>query len=264
MKKYLMMLRNSFITNIAYRFHFFFTSFSNVFYITIIYFLWGAIYKGSGGSLNGMTFNQTFMYLALASSIFCLLNTWTEWDMSREVINGTIVMHLIKPLDLQFLIMCRSLGIVLFNFLGITLPAIFVIIFVFQPGTITATNLIFSLLPLMMAFFISFNIDYIIGLTSLYTESIWRISIAKGTIVLLFSGALIPINFFPETLRKIIEFLPFQAIYHIPLTILISKDISMYEYLRFLGIQSFWVMALFALNRFYYSKAIKVVTVNGG
>lgn len=264
MKKYLMIIRNSFMAGIIYRFHFFFNSFSNVFYITVIYFLWRAIYKGSGDSLNEMTFNQTFLYLALAISIFCLFKTWTEWNMSYEVIEGTIVIHLTKPLDLQFLYMCQALGYVLCNFIAITLPALFIIIFIFQPGVITVSNLMLFLLPMVLAFFISFNIDYIIGLTSFYTESIWGIGIMKDTFVLLLSGAIIPIIFFPETLRKIVEFLPFQAIYHIPLTILISKDLSMYEYLRFLGIQSFWAMALFALNRFYYSKAIKVITVSGG
>ncbi|NQT66443.1 MAG: hypothetical protein HQ569_02560 [Actinobacteria bacterium] len=264
MKKYLMIIRNSFMSSIIYRFHFFFTSLSNVFYIIIIYFLWRAIYKGSGGSINGMTFNQTFIYLALAISIFCLFKTWTDWGMSYQIINGIIVMNLIKPMDIQLLEMCNAIGFVFYNFITVTLPALFIIIFIFQPGVITVSNLMLFLLPMVLAFFISFNIDYIIGLTSFYTESIWGISIAKDTIVLLLSGALIPINFFPEILRKIVGFLPFQAIYHIPLTILISKDMSIYEYLKFLGIQLSWAIALYALNRFYYSRAIKVVTVNGG
>jgi ABC-2 type transport system permease protein len=230
----------------------------------MIYFLWRAIYKGSGGSINGMTFNQTFIYLALAISIFCLFKTWTDWNMSYEVINGIIVMNLIKPMDIQLLAMSKAIGFVFYNFITVTLPALFVIIFIFQPGEITVRSIILSLIPIVLAFFISFNIDYIIGLTSFYTESIWGISIAKDTIVLLLSGALIPINFFPEILRKIVGLLPFQAIYHIPLTILISKDLSIYEYLKFLGIQLSWAIALYALNRFYYSRAIKVVTVNGG
>jgi len=264
MKKYLMIIRNSFMSSIIYRFHFFYTSLSNVFYIIMIYFLWRAIYKGSGGSINGMTFNQTFIYLALAISIFCLFKTWTDWNMSYEVINGIIVMNLIKPMDIQLLAMSKAIGFVFYNFITVTLPALFVIIFIFQPGEITVRSIILSLIPIVLAFFISFNIDYIIGLTSFYTESIWGISIAKDTIVLLLSGALIPINFFPEILRKIVGLLPFQAIYHIPLTILISKDLSIYEYLKFLGIQLSWAIALYALNRFYYSRAIKVVTVNGG
>lgn len=264
MKKYIMIVRNSFMSFIIYRFHFFFTSLSNMLYIIIIFFLWRAIYRGSSGSINGMTFNQTFLYLALAISIFCLFRTQIDWDMSWEVVQGTVVMNLLKPLDLQLIKMSNALGFVLYNFITITLPAILVIIFIFRPGEITLKGILLCIIPVMLAFFISFNIDYIIGLTSFYTESIWGISIAKDTIVLLLSGAVIPINFFPDILRKIVGFLPFQAIYHIPLTILISKDMPIYDYLKFLGIQLSWAIVLYAVNRLYYSKAIKVVTVNGG
>lgn len=264
MKKYIMITRNSFMSSIIYRFHFFYTSLSNIFYIIIIYFLWKAIYRGSGGSINGMTFNQTFIYLALALSIFCLFKTYTDWEMSYEVVNGIIVMDLIKPIDIQLMKMFGAIGFVFYNFITVTLPALFIIIFIFQPGVITVRSIALSIIPIVLAFFISFNIDYVIGLTSFYTESIWGISIAKDTIVLLLSGAVIPINFFPDILRKIVGFLPFQAIYHIPLTILISKDMSIYDYLKFLGIQLSWAIVLYAVNRLYYSKAIKVVTVNGG
>src|SRR4030066_456617 len=237
MKKYIMIIRNSFMASIIYRFHFFYTSLSNVFYIIIIYFLWRAIYRGSGGSINGMTFDQTFIYLALALSIFCLFKTYTDWDMSWEIISGMMVMNLIKPMDIQLMKMCNAIGFVFYNLITVTLPALFIIIFIFQPGVITVRSILLSLIPIVMAFFISFNIDYIIGLTSFYTESIWGISIAKETIVLLLSGAIIPLNFFPEILRNIVGFLPFQAIYHIPLTILITGNLSIYEYQKLLGIQ---------------------------
>ena len=173
-------------------------------------------------------------------------------------------MNLLKPLDLQLIKMSNALGFVLYNFITITLPAILVIIFIFRPGEITLKGILLCIIPVMLAFFISFNIDYIIGLTSFYTESIWGISIAKDTIVLLLSGAIIPLNFFPEILRNIVGFLPFQAIYHIPLTIMITKDLPVNEYLKFLGIQLSWAVVLYAVNRLYYSRAIKVVTVNGG
>ena len=149
MKKYLMIIRNSFMSSIIYRFHFFYTSLSNVFYIIVIYFLWRAIYKGSGDSINGMTFNQTFLYLALAISIFCLFKTWTDWNMSYEVIDGTIVIHLTKPMDIQLLEMCNAIGFVFYNFIAITLPALFIIIFIFQPGVITVRSLILSLITFL-------------------------------------------------------------------------------------------------------------------
>ena len=77
-----------------------------------------------------------------------------------------------------------------------------------------------------MSIIINYCIDFFVGTICIYTESIWGINIMKQVIVLLLSGATIPIAFFPETLKKIVYYLPFQSIYNAPLTILLDKTQS--------------------------------------
>ncbi len=264
MKKYLTVTANVFRLLTVYRFHFVFSIISNLLYITIIYFLWGSIYSSGVTSLNGMTFNEIFVYLALASTIFVLFTTWVEWEMSREVIEGSIVMHLIKPVDLQIYKLFDSLGTVLIKLITVTLPSVIFIMLVFKPDIPVGWNILFFVLSLVLAFLIQFNIDYFVGLLCFYNESTWGMSSAKDSIVLLLSGATIPLSFFPETLRNVVNYLPFQAVYNIPLKMLISKDLAINQYLISLLIQFFWIFILFAVNRLFYRKAIKVVTVNGG
>lgn len=263
MRKYLSITKNSVIAGMIYRVHYLFTVFSNVMFIVLIYFLWKAIYKNSE-TLNGMTFEETFIYLALASSITCLFQTWTEFDMSRNIISGAIIRDLTKPLDHQFLTLFGVIGFVVNNLITITLPSMVVIYFIAGPHISLGINLLFFIPALVLAFLIVFTIDYITGLVSFYTESIWGISITKGVIVGALSGAVIPLNFFPESLRNIVQLLPFQAIYNTPLTILLSKDIGVHDYVYFLLNQMFWVAVLFAVSRLFYNKAVKVITVNGG
>ena len=264
MKKYLAITKNSFITSIAYRFHFFFTAIGNVFYMILIYFLWHAIYQSSNGTLNGMTFDQVFLYLALASSIFVLFKHWIEWQMSRSIISGAIIMDLIKPYDFQIMILFRSLGYFVFNIVTLTIPTIAILIFVFKSSINININIIFFILSLSIAYLISFVIDFIIGTISFYTESIWGISISKEAVVLFLSGAIIPIKFFPVEMQKILYYLPFSSIYNTPLTILIEKDINIIYYLQSIGVQLCWFIILFIISRAFFNKAIKIVTVNGG
>ncbi len=109
-----------FQTAIAWRFHFFMMSFSNIVYLVFLYFLWDAIFENSStGYIKGQTFEQVFVYMAIVSSVVVLFKTWTEWEMSSKIINGNIIMDLLKPLDLQLQYLFRSAGTVLFN--GITL-----------------------------------------------------------------------------------------------------------------------------------------------
>lgn len=264
MKKYFTVSAKVFKLITSFRFNFLFSIVSNIIYITVIYFLWGSIYSSGMNQLNGMTFNQVFVYLSLASTIFILFTTWVEWDMSREVIDGSIVMHFIKPVDFQLYKLFVSLGSVLIKLVTITIPSILFILLVFKPDMPFGWNILFFVFSLALAFLIQFNIDYFVGLLCFYTESTWGMSSAKDSIVLLLSGAVVPLAFFPETLRNIVNLLPFQAVYNIPLNILTSRDLSISQYLNSFIIQIIWVVLLFTLNRLFYRKAIKVVTVNGG
>ncbi|WP_068777258.1 ABC-2 family transporter protein [Paenibacillus sp. FJAT-26967] len=263
MKRYFVIARNSFMTELSRRASFIFAFLGNILYLTVIYFLWSSIYKNNT-EINGMTFNEVFVYLALASSMAVMFQVYTEWFMSRDIISGNIITDIIKPLDYQFNRFCNSLGGVFSNFLTITVPSFLLILLVFQAGIQIRLNFLFFILAVIFALIIAFLIDYMIGLLSFYTESIWGISITKEVVVLFFSGALVPLAFFPEPLREVVQLLPFQAIYNTPLTILITPTLQASDYLTFISVQLFWISVLFILSRFFHHRALKVITINGG
>ncbi|MBN1890042.1 MAG: ABC-2 family transporter protein [Thermoflexales bacterium] len=262
MKGYLSLLKGTYMARGAYRFTFLFTLTGNLLYIALLYFLWASIYRQSE-TLRGMTFNQAFVYVALAGSIFVLFKTWTEWGMSRSIVNGAIVVDLIKPLDYQLQMLSRAAGFALTNLVLITAPSVLVLFLAFGVGISPSIGLVFFPMGLLLAFLISFNLDYIVGLSGFYTESLWGISMTKEIITSLLSGALVPLQFFPEAAQSILRLLPFQAIYHVPLT-MVTSPVDLQACLRLLAVQAFWVVALFALSRLVYNKAVKVLTVNGG
>ncbi|WP_010248057.1 ABC transporter permease [Acetivibrio cellulolyticus] len=264
MKKYLSICKNSFIGGLVYRMHLYFTIAGNILYIILTYFLWTSIYKNSNGTLNGMTFEQTFLYLALAASIGCLFQTFVEYDIGRNILSGNIIKDLTKPMDYQLFTLAGVIGFAFNNLLIITVPSIVIISIIAGSHIPVGINLVFFVLAVIFSFLITFAIDYIIGLFSFYTESIWGLANTKNVIVLLLSGAAIPLNFYPAAVRRVVEFLPFQAIYNTPMTILLSRDLGFSDYLYFFANQLFWIVALIALSRLFFRKAIKVVTVNGG
>lgn len=264
MRKYIWLMRNGFLASIAYRFHYFFSFFTNIFYIFIIYFLWKAIYAGSGGTLHNLTFNQAFIYLALASSVFVLFNTFTEWRMSSDIITGNIAHDLIKPFNYQIKWFFNSLGLLFFTLFTITLPTIIVLILFFNLTITSVQSIGFFIVSLFFAFCISFLFDFIIGCFSFYTHSIWGISITKEIIVLLLSGATIPVQFYPGIFKKIIQFLPFQAIYNIPLSILIIKDFHLTEYMKDIALQLGWLLLFVLISYLFFKRAVKKITIHGG
>lgn len=86
----------------------------------------------------------------------------------------------------------------------------------------------------------------------------------KEVLVALLSGATIPLAFFPSSLRKVVDILPFQAIYNSPLQILIDTSLSTRDYIDMLIHQFFWVVLTVAFGRIFWIISKKKITVNGG
>ncbi|QJC53590.1 hypothetical protein HGI30_20000 [Paenibacillus albicereus] len=261
--RYFALARSSFMTRVSRRSTFLFTFFGNLIYVTVIYFLWMAVYEGRG-MLNGMTFNEAFAYLALASSLFTMYQVYTEWFMAANILSGDIITSFTKPLDYQLNKLFEAVGAVFSNFLTISLPTLLVLLFVFDTRLQIGVNLLYFLVSVMLALLLSFFIDYMIGLCSFYTESIWGICTAKDVLVLFLSGAMVPMSFFPAGFQTFCSYLPFQAIYHIPLTIITSKEYGHPEYALALLEQGIWVLVLLALSRLLHAAATRSITVNGG
>ncbi|MDP4093717.1 MAG: ABC-2 family transporter protein [Bacillota bacterium] len=264
MKRYWGLSKGTIMESAAYRGHYLFTFVGNVFYIILVYFLWKSIYANTTQQINGMTFKETFMYLTLAASIYSLMQTWADWDMSRSMLSGNVVLQFLKPTNYQAYKLFENFGVMVSNFVVLFIPSFILIVFVFNANINVGLNMAIFIISILLAYLINFGFDFIVGLLSFYTESIWGISMTKEVIVLLFSGAVVPLPFFPEAMRKILELLPFQAIYNIPLQILTNKSYTVVDFLTQILIQLFWAAILIIGGSLFLKKASKIITVNGG
>jgi len=256
-------MRGSFMVGLVYRFGFLFSIAGNIIYMSVTYFLWRSIYQDKE-ALHGLTFNQTYIYVALGSAVFILLKTYVDWQMSFDIREGMIASYLIKPIDLQLYELFLSFGYFLMSLSAITIPTILLLIFVFRVEIPLGIGLVIFPFSLILAYLLSFCFDYFIGLLGFYTESIWGLSITKEIIVTVLSGALIPLQFFPDAIQKVLLWLPFQAIYYTPLTMVAQPYLGWGTFLPMLAVQLFWVGALFVLTRLFYDQAIKVLRISGG
>lgn len=265
MRKYLSLTIAGFKERISFRAHFVCSFFSNIMYICLVYYLWKAIFNSSmSTTINGMNFMTTFVYLSIANAMTILMQSWVEWDMSRDILNGKIVFHLAKPIDFQCNIFFTSLGIVVSNFVTIFLPTFLVIIILVRKSIGSVYSIPVYCISLVLAIAIHFTIDFIIGIVAFYTENIWGISTTKDVLVALLSGALIPLPFFPQVLQNVVKLLPFQAIYNVPIQILTNKSFYINDYIFSVGLQLFWLILLWVLGKLMYRHSVKVITVNGG
>lgn len=263
MRGYNAVARGVFQTGVVYRFGFVFTILSNILYIGIVYYLWRSIYAARD-TLRGLTFDETFLYVALGSSFFILLKTYVDWYIAYDIREGTVVQQLIKPIDYQVYQFFFSLGYLLINLVAVTLPTVLMLVLVFKVKIVLGVGLLFFPISLFLAYLVSFSLDYFIGLLAFYTESTWGLVSTKEIVVSVLSGALIPLQFFPEAIANVLNWLPFRAIYHIPLMMITRPAEPVSAHLSMLGAQLAWAVILLAATRMFYNHAVKVLRIGGG
>ena len=265
LKKYLTLTRAGIIESLQFRLGTLVIVLGNMLYLIVVYFLWRAIYDSSGTDVvNGMTFSDTLIYLVLATALFNFMEMYFVWEMGRNIQSGKIVLDLLKPMKYRSFLFWSYSGSFVTSFLFTFLPTFIVVTAVTNGAIPLKTNLLYFILSVVMAVIINYSIDFIVGTICLYTESIWGINIMKQVIVTLLSGATIPIAFFPEPLKSIVLYLPFQSIYNAPLTLLLDGSPETEDLLMILGTQLFWCIVMTAASKLFWKVSIRQITVNGG
>ena len=267
LKRHLALTRAGIMESLQYRLGTAVTLFANLIYLVLVYFLWKAIYASAGTDVvNGMTFTDTMIYLILATALFNFLEMFVVWDMSRSIQSGKIILDLLKPMRFREYTFWSYSGshVVLF---ALTFIPTFIVVLIVTNGAIPmGLNLLWFAVATVLALIVNFSMEMIVATICLYTESTWGINIVKETIVLLLSGASIPLAFFPEGLRQVVDYLPFRAVYDIPLTILLEKnDTNTIEgLLPMFGLQLAWAVILTLAGTLFWNHSVKKITVNGG
>ncbi len=265
LKKYLTLTRAGIMESLQFRLATAVMVIGNLLYLIIVYYLWKAIYASAGTDVvNGMTFTDTLIYLVLATALFNFMEMYTVWEMGRNIQTGKIVLDLLKPMEYQRYLFWSFSGTFITQFFFTFLPTFLVVAFVTQGTIPLGLNLLYFMISVVMAIVINYSMDFLVGTICLYTESIWGINIMKQVVVLLLSGATIPIAFFPEPLKTVMFYLPFQSIYHAPLTILLSRASDSQQLLTTLGTQLFWCVVMMLLSKLFWKLSLRQITVNGG
>ena len=265
LKKYLTLTRAGIIEALQFRLSAFIMVVGNILYLIIVYFLWKAIYASSGSDVvNGMTFHDTLIYLVLATALFNFMEMYTVWQMGRSIQSGKIVLDLIKPMNCRSYLFWSYSGNFVVNFFFTFLPTFIIVSAVTDGAVPLGINLLYFVCSVVMAIVINYSIDFFVGTICLFTESIWGINIMKQVIVLLLSGATVPIAFFPEPLHSVALCLPFQSIYNAPLTLLLDGEPQMQNVLQILGTQAVWVVVMGLASMAFWKVSIRKITVNGG
>lgn len=252
----------------AYRTSFICFTIGESLYCFVMYFIWKAVFMSSGDSnFMGFTMADMTVYVFLSNLVGFLTSTDSTDNLAEEIHDGSIIMRMIKPVNIDYSLLAMELGNKIMTVTCIFLPVMIgVEIYRYCVLGFVAFSIVdFGLfvVSVILSYLLSFYLNLIFGYLAFFLLNIWGFTILKSSIIKFFSGALIPLAFFPGVVRTVFEQLPFASLIYTPTMIYMGKYSSL-EVLFVLGKQVGWLVVFVLISKMIWSRAQKRLAVQGG
>lgn len=226
-------------------------------------FVWRAIYA-SRSQLAGVSAAQAVAYVAIAQVIMRSVSVRSGFLLLRRFRSGELVKDLCLPVNLQGYLLALDVGSSLGALLLVSTPLFIVglAVFRFMVPLSPVTWLLF-VVSWGLGIFVQAMLGFIFACLGMWTEYGWGVEKLKDALVLFFSGALLPLDFFPAGLERVAQVLPFQAAHYIPLSVYVGL-IGPSEALPALFLQLGWCVALSIVSTIAWMAVRRRVNFFGG
>lgn len=240
---------------LVYRFNFVFGRLRSLLVFVALIFLYQALPNG----VQGYSQQELIGYLLLSTWVTSVLFSFVMDHVANEIVDGDLTNYLLKPLHFFGFWTARNLATrCLLAISGVAEILILLVLFPLTQFSPPASVVgIGSFLLLFFGAFCLFQLaDFIAGILAFWTDRSfgprWLVMIALQFC----SGALIPIDIFPDWFQQIVRWTPFPYAMFYPLQAYLG-NLEGSSFLSVLGIQWAWVVVLGLVLFWLWKKGVK-------
>lgn len=221
--------------------------------------IWAYIFRADPAMTRYM-----LAYVTLSQFMLQIYTNGLTREVAERISSGAFTTDLIKPANLILVYWGPAAGTTLANLLVRGLPLLLVLSPLLA-GVVHADPLrllLFACVCLLA--YLTVSLIYMLTgfLAFVTTEAGWFPRILADT-VSFFSGAIIPLAFFPGWLGFVTRLLPFQLMLSFPIRLLL-EDLPAGEVAWDLALLAGWLVFLLVLTRLTYQRAVWRSVVQGG
>ena len=242
-------------------------TFAGVFTNTVFGFLRAyillALYRHRA-SVGGLDATDVVTYTFITQGLLTTTAVFGQTEITDRIRTGDIVSDLYRPLHFQAYWATRDLGRAFFQVIFRGIPPFLIGSLFFHlrlPGG-AVTGLAFTV-SLLLAVEVGFAYGLLIALSGFWLIDTRGPAQLALFVMQFFSGAIVPVSFFPGVLHSLAEVLPFSAIIQLPVEVFLDLHRGA-AVLGVLGRQLGWAVGLVGLNEFVCRRALRKVVVQGG
>lgn len=238
-------------------------------------FIWGfleitvfSIFYDEGLGNFPMEFQALVNYIWIKQAFLSFFALWSlDQDILESIQNGNVAYELCRPIYLYEMWFAKCSASRLSKCTLRSLPILIIALLLpnrFRmslPNDLT-TCLLF-IISMIAALLIISAFCMLIYILTFYLLAPSGVVLVISSIADFLAGAVIPLPFFPEPMRRIIELLPFASMQDLPLRIYGGELIAM-DAMQVILLQLFWAVLLILLGKWLLKIVLKRVVVQGG
>ena len=218
----------------------------------VAYFLWRSVFNARGvESLQGYSFQAMMLYYCMVPLIDRLNRGYDNFTFSGEIYDGTLTRVLMYPVPaLSFKlagVFAKSALSVMQFLLGL---ALFTLVFGWPAEIkISVSAILMSLSLCLLVSVTYFALASMVEMVAFWADNVWSLMVMLRFFIQIFSGGLIPLEFFPSWARSALDWTIFPYVIARPIRLLLGYDglrewgFAMLVVLIWLGALS-WMMGL--------------------
>lgn len=190
--------------------------------VLLLLALWRSLFA-ERGKVGGLDLADVLTYTLLSTALAAQLDARTNLD--QAIWEGTVVRRLLRPVPLFGDFIAEMSGRWLFGLVTFTAPLLLLAPLLgvsVSPSSLEAGALF--LVSLLLAIAVGTALDFLFGSLIVWLDqSLWAVQYARLGMVVVLSGALIPLPLLPWGVGTVLSWLPFASMASAPLLIFVGQ-----------------------------------------
>lgn len=236
---------------------------TNSFFGAVYVAVYVALFQGRS-AVGELDVRDTVTYIILTQSLLMAMSAFGNRELSEAIIRGQIAADLSRPVDFYFYWAALDLGRAVYYLIFRGVPTFAIGLLLFQPrlpaGPAAAAGFLLCALTGMM---VSYAFRFIPNCLAFWATDARGILYLVNTLILFFSGFIVPVDFFPAGLRQLAQALPFAGLANLPVHVYLGK-LTPAGLATALTVQAGWVILLAIAGRLVLRRVVRRLTVYGG
>jgi len=261
LEPYIEFARKAFSREATYRIEVFTNIGSVLLRVYLLRSLWTALYRQNAPPAD-IPLHAMITYATVALMMSLVLEVDGTRMIREKIREGTIATDFMKPISLPAYFFSDGIGATLLQAVLIV-PSVLLALFLVHIDVPAPSVLLAFLVSFALGYAVNFLLNFLMNIVAFWTLETFAVQLMIRWASDLLGGQLLPLDFFPATLGRIVEALPFAAIYSTPLRIYIG-ELGPAQWFPAMASQAMWIVVFGTAATVFWRVAERRVVVQGG